>query len=184
MADTDIFQPFIQKLIQLGFYNFFFPWLITTALMYGLLKKSKVLGESNFYNGVVALTIAFLVIGFPQMFGNPSFFALPLSAFFTQATVIILFLGFGFLIASLFYPNLTSWLPTVFKHRSTLAIMIALALALFITSGLVQVLWSGFGPTGGGQKGGTPIDVIIIAAGVIIFVILLIIASSVVRGGE
>jgi len=176
---ADIFQPFIQKLVDLGFYNFFFPWIITTAIMYGLLKKSKVFGDSAMMNGTISLSISFLVIGFPLIFGNPSVFALPMATFFTQATVIVLFLAVGFLMASFFYPNLTSYLSSVMKHRSILAAMIALALGLFITSGLIQILIGGYGKP---SKTGPPLDVITITSGIVIFVVVIIIATVVARG--
>lgn len=175
---ADVFQPFIQKLVDLGFYSFFFPWIVTTAIMYGLLKKAKVFGDSATMNGTVALSVAFLVIGFPVLFGNPTVFALPMATFFTQATVVILLLSVGFIMASFFYPNLTGYLTGVMKHRSILGAMIAIGLGLLITSGLIQILISGYGKP---SKTGPPLDVITIISGIIIFVVVIIIATVVVR---
>jgi uncharacterized membrane protein YjfL (UPF0719 family) len=185
---ADLFQPVIQKLIDLGFYNFFFPFLIAAALFFGLLKKSKLFGDSVVINAVVSLSLAFMIMGFPVIWGQPGFFALPLSAFFAQGTVILLIFMLAFIGASFFYPDMTKWILEVFKHRTMLTIMIAVAFGLLFTSGLIQVLFIGISPPSSGGAGGqqtagkTPFDVIIIVAGIIIFVIMIIIAASVVRG--
>lgn len=182
-----LFQPIVQKLIDLGFYEFFFPWLITAAIFYGLFSKSKILGESHVLNGAISLAIAFLIFGFPVVTGVS--ISLPLSMFFMQATTIILFLVVGFLFASLFYPDLLSFLPKAFARRSVLWIMIVAGVALFITSTLVTVFTQPLtnktrqtSPTGEIIPA-PPQDVIIIAAGVIIFIVLIVIASAVVSSG-
>ena len=184
---ADLFQPIIQKLIDLGFYNFFFPFLVAAALFFGLLKKSKILGDSAVINGVVSLSLAFLIMGFPVIFGQPSFFKLPLSSFFTQATVVLLFFVMAFIGASFFYPDMGKFVADAFKHRTMMTIMIAIAFGLLFTSGLINVLFVGLNPpssaTGGNQQAGKPpFDVIIIVAGIIIFMIMIIIAASIVRG--
>jgi uncharacterized membrane protein YjfL (UPF0719 family) len=183
---ADLFQPIIQKLIDLGFYNFFFPFLIASALFFGLLKKSKILGDSPVINGAVSLALGFMIMGFPVIWGQPSFFAIPLSSYFTQITVIFLMFLFAFIGASFFYPDMTKWIVELFKHRTMLTVMIALAFGLLFTSGLINVLFIGFPSAGGGagskNTGTPPFDVIIIIAGIIIFVIMIIIAASIVRG--
>jgi len=184
---ADLFQPIIQKLIDLGFYNFFFPFLVAAALFFGLLKKSKIFGDSVVINGVVSLSLAFLIMGFPVIFGQPSFFALPLATFFSQATVVLLIFVMAFIGASFFYPDMTKWVLDAFKHRTMLTVLIAIAFGLLFTSGLINVLFVGLSApttgTGENQQGGkTPVDVIIIVAGIIIFMIMIIIAASVVRG--
>lgn len=180
---TNIFQPVVEKLIDLGFYEFFFPWLITAAIFFGLLKKSKVLGEGVVLNGVVALSIAFLIFGFPVISGFS--LALPISSFFTQATAIILFIFMGLLLASMFVPDLRDFLGKAFTRRTILWEMLALGLTLFITSTLISVFWFQAGkPTQPGAPPAPPTDIITIATGVIIFVVLLIIASAVVMGGR
>jgi hypothetical protein len=106
-----------------------------------------------------------------------------MSAFFTQATVVILFIAMGFIAASMFYPNMLDWLPQVFKHRTMLTMMIAVGFGLFITSGMLNVLLVGWNnPKDGGTS--TPRDVLIVVAGIIIFVIVLIIATAVARSSE
>jgi hypothetical protein len=148
--------------------------------MYGLLKKSKIFGDSPLINAVVSLSIAFMIFGFPVIAGIS--LATPLSTFFTQATVWILVLFVGFVFASLFYPDLTKMLLKAFTRRTTLGAMIVLGITLFIVSGLFNTVFiPPTKPTPSGVPAGTPVDVITIVAGVLIFVVLLTIAMAVVR---
>jgi len=178
---ANLFEPVVSNLLELGFYDLLI-FIIVAAIFYGLLKKSKVLGESVAINGVVSLSIAFLVFGFRWITGIA--LTTNLSAFFTQAAVVLLFLLFGFIGASMFYPDMTKWLTEVFSHRTMLAVLITLGLALLITSGLITVLWSGGGEPAEPGEVQTPTDVIVVGAGLLIFMVLIIIASSVVRGAQ
>jgi len=177
----DIFAPLIQNLLSFGFYNLFI-WMLTLAIMYAILKKSKILGESPFINGVVALAIAFFIFAFPVLTGVS--LILPTVTFFTQTTVILLFFIVGFIMASLFYPDLPKFLIEQFVRRTTLWALVALGLALFITSGLVSTFWFGITAptTQGAPVGGVSPDIIIIVTGVVLFVVVLIIAASVATG--
>jgi hypothetical protein len=172
------FEMIVNKLIALGFYDFLFPFIITSAIFYALLRKSKVFGESAFINAAISLSIALLIFGFPVIAGIS--LATPLSTFFTQATVWILIIAIGFLLASFFYPDLTKVLLETFKRRTTLMMMLAIGITLFITSGLLSVFTSGlFAPRAGAPS--PPLDIILIAAGLIIFVVLIIIATAITR---
>ncbi|MEM7825389.1 MAG: hypothetical protein QW412_00840 [Candidatus Aenigmatarchaeota archaeon] len=178
---VDLFTQIVEQLDKLGFFNFFIPWLVTLAIMYAILQKSKVLGESTLINGVVALSIAFMVFAFPVLSGFS--LATPLSLLFTQTTSILLFFFVGFLFASLFYPNLTQFLVQQFTRRTTLFAMIGLGIALFITSGLVGTFWSSASKPPEPGKAGLPQDVIYLTVGIILFVVVLMIASSLARTG-
>jgi hypothetical protein len=172
------FEMIVNKLIALGFYDFLFPFIITSAIFYALLRKSKVFGESAFINAAISLSIALLIFGFPVIAGIS--LATPLSTFFTQATVWILIIAIGFLLASFFYPDLTKVLLETFKRRTTLMMMLAIGITLFITSGLLSVFTSGlYAPRAGAPA--PPLDIILIAAGLIIFVVLIIIATAITR---
>jgi hypothetical protein len=172
------FETIINKMISLGFYNYLFPFIITSAIFYALLKKSKVFGESIFINAIISLSIALLIFGYPVIAGIS--LATPLSTFFTQATVWILVFAIGILLASFFYPDLTKVLLETFKRRSTLMIMLAIGITLFITSGLLSVFTSGLYASRPGALG-PPLDIILIATGLIIFVVLIIIATAITR---
>lgn len=175
---TTPFELVVRKMIDLGFYDFVFPFIITSAIFYALLKRSRFLGESVATNAVIALSIAFLIFGFPVIVGFS--LATPLSTFFTQATVWILIFIIGMVMASIFYPDFLKLLAETFTKRTTVYEMIAIAVALMITSGLVGVFTQAFAPAPGVLA--APRDVIIIIAGIIIFVILILIAASIFRG--
>lgn len=172
----NIFEPIVKNLLEIGFYDILI-FIIVAAIFYGFLKKSKVIGESVVINAVLSLSVAFLVFGYRWITGLA--LTSSLSMFFTQATVILLFFLFGFIGASMFYPDMTKWLTKVFEHRTTLGILIALGIVLMVTSGLIATFWTF------PQKPGTPatpVDITIVGAGLIIFVVLIIVAASVVRG--
>ncbi|HLC39701.1 MAG TPA: hypothetical protein VJJ76_02360 [archaeon] len=177
----DIFEPIINKLLSLGILNAMLLFLFA-AIAYALLKKSKIFGESEILNGVVAFIIAFLIFIFPFITGVS--LVNPISIFFTQSIVIIIFLMIGFIMASFFYPDMPKVLADQFTRRSTLYVMIGLAIGLFITSGLVTTLLAAFsGPKIPKSETGPPSDVLIIGAGLILFIIILLVATSVGRGG-
>src|SRR3989338_8364218 len=125
----DIFEPIINKLLSLGILNAMLLFLFA-AIDYALLKKSKIFGESEILNGVVAFIIAFLIFIFPFITGVS--LVNPISIFFTQSIVIIIFLMIGFIMASFFYPDMPKVLADQFTRRSTLYVMIGLGLILFI----------------------------------------------------
>jgi len=180
---ADIFKPIVNKLLGMGIINAMLLFLFA-AIIYALLTKSKIFGESPIINGVIAFIAAFLIFIFPFITGVS--LVNPLSIFFTQSIVILVFLMVGFLAASFFYPNMPKFLAEQFTHRSTLMVMIGLAIGLFILSGLITTFLSAFSTTpsgdtsGGGSTTKLPTDVLIIAAGLIVFIIILLVASSVV----
>jgi len=176
---ANILDPVITQLLELGVYDIL-VFVVVTAIFYGFLRKSKLLGGSPVLNGVLALSIGFLVLGFKWITGVA--LTTPLSMFFTQGTVLLLLFIFGFLAASMFYPDLLKWLPQVFKTRGMLTIMIVLGFTLLITSGLITILWTVPTPEPGVETVGPPMDIILVATGLIIFVVMLIIAASAAGG--
>jgi len=177
------FEEMIQRLIDLGFYDFFLPFILSTAIFYALLKKSKIISDSPLVNATLALSIAFLIFGYPVIAGIS--LASPLSSFFVQITIWILIFAFGFLIASLFYPDIAKFLTGYFVERRSRFIWVAVVLGIvaFITSGLVSVFTGplGQGPKPG-QAPGPPLDVVALAAGIFILIAIIVIAASVMAG--
>jgi hypothetical protein len=177
---ADIFEPIITQFISLGFLNalmlFFF-----SAILYAILRRSKILGESAIINGFIAFIAAFLVCVFPFITGInliPNF-----SLFFTQSVVVLLFLVMGFILAGLFYPDMPQFLAEHFTHRSILSVMIALGIALFVISGLVSAFLASFTSPKLASGGPAPSsDVLIIGAALIIFVVILIVAGAAAPG--
>ena len=179
MAEN-VFALVINKLLATGFYDLLL-FVFSLALFYALLKKSKILGESNVVNGLIAFVGAFLVFGYPVLVGIS--LTLPLTAFFTQAIVWILIVVMGLILASLFYPDLPKMLAEQFTKRTTLYAMIAIGISILVTSTLVSTLWQGTGqaPTEGPGIPSAPKDVTLIATGVIIFIVLILIGASTMR---
>jgi len=176
------FETVVKMMVSLGFYDFLFPFVISAAIFYALLKRSKMLGDSVVVNAVVSLSMAFMILGFPVLAG----FALgtELSVFFTQAIVFILVFVVGMIIASLFYPDLPKMLAEQFTRRTTMFEMLAVGIALFITSGLVIVFTQGLSSRPG-EELARPVaspDIVLIVSTIVIFVVLIMIAASSMRG--
>jgi len=163
----------IPKLMSLGLFDILI-FVFVLALMYAILRKSKILGENQIINGIISFSIAFMVLAFPVLTGIG--LTMPISKFFTQASIFFLIFLIGFLLASMFYPNLMEWLPKVFTSRHALYVMIVIGIVLFITSGLVGVLIQS---ASNGLTGG-PVDLIVMIVGLLILIVVVIVAS--VRG--
>jgi hypothetical protein len=171
----------IQQMLKVGFFDIL-AFILFLAIFYAMFRKSRILGESVFVNGIAAVAISFFVFLYPFLTG----FSLiqNLVMFFAHASLWILLFLIAFLLASFFYPDLPKMLAATFVRRTTLYMMIGLGFALLVTSGFISMLWKGLMPTEGTQTkpGEVPRDIIILATGIIIFVILLMIAAAVMRG--
>lgn len=135
-----VFEQAIERLIELGFYKFFLPFIIVAAIVYAMLRKSQVLGESPLINGIISISIAFFIFGLPVLAGVS--LVKPLTSFFGQVTVVILIITFGLLIAGLFVPNLIEKLGEWIKGGGIVWWMVVLALVIAITSGLFYFITS------------------------------------------
>lgn len=175
---VDISSLIIQKFLSYGLFNILI-FLLVLTLLYAFLRTKKILGDNPVINAVIAFSIAFLVFAYPIISGVN--LVLPLSSFFTQLFIISLVLFLGILIAGIFYPNLLEFLGKAFQSRNVLFGMIALALSLFVTSGLISVI---FMPTSGAtQQARDAADMSLFVAGLIILFVILLIASHISRGG-
>lgn len=142
----DIFTPVIQRLTELGFFKFMLPYILTSAVFYGLLRKSQVFGkpdENVAVNGVVALIASFMVWASPVILGID--IETQLAAFFTQGVVVTLVFMIALLITGMFLPpDLTSHLAkNLFQGNKAGAILIVgivFAFIIFATSGLWSVV--------------------------------------------
>jgi hypothetical protein len=143
---ADIFTPVIQRLIDLGFFKFMLPYILTSAVFYGLLRKSQIFGKSDenvAVNAVVALIASMMVWASPIILGID--IQTQLAAFFTQGIVVTLVFMIALLIVGMFLPpDLTKQLSdNLFKGNkmgAVLAIGIIFAFIIFATSGLWKVL--------------------------------------------
>jgi len=143
---ADIFTPVIQRLTELGFFKFMLPYILTSAVFYGLLRKSQVFGkpdENVAVNAVVALIASFMVWASPVILGID--IQTQLAAFFTQGIVVTLVFMIALLITGMFLPpDLTGYLSkNLFqgnKAGAALVIGIIFAFVIFATSGLWKVM--------------------------------------------
>ena len=139
------FQLITERLIDLGVFSFFLPWIITAAIMWGLLKRSNIFDPT--INAVLSIAVSFFVWGY---LAQTAFeIGQPLAAFITQGFVLMLVFVFGLIGASMFYPKFSETLTEVFKSSSMIWIFLGLFVGvLFFTSGLYQVLFVSYPTTG------------------------------------
>jgi hypothetical protein len=177
---ADIITPALKWFFEIGFGNVL-VFILVTAIFYAVFRKSKVLGDSEMINGVVAIVAAFFVGFWLPIFTGFSFVS-SMSAFFAQSTAILLFFIISFMLAGFFYPDLTGMLMDQFKSRHTLFIMLVFGVLLLVISTMVTSFWSVFPPAAPGSLAPNS-DLLIITAAVIVFVVILVIASGVTGGG-
>lgn len=139
----DIFRPIILRLQEIGAFNFLFPFLLTSAIIYGLLRKSKVFGdpEKNVaVNSVIALVAAFMVWAFPIMQGIDV--EAQLSTFFAQGLFVSLSLMFALMFFSMVAPDPSAALGKFVQNREVAVIVVAIIVGIFIflTSGLFNLI--------------------------------------------
>jgi len=146
---ADPFETVILNMQNLGFFKFLFPYMLTAAIFYGLLRKSQIFGppERNItVNGIVALVAAFMVWSYPIIAGVD--IQLQLSTFFVQGTIAMLVVIVGLMITGMFAPaNLPEHLAKTFKGGRMWGAVIILGLLIgagvFVSSGLVNVFFPG-----------------------------------------
>ena len=175
---SDVFAPIVTRLVSLGFFNLL-TFILAITLIYALLRQRKIFGDNALINATIAFSIAFFIFAYPIITGVS--LVVPITTFFSQAFVFILIFFVGFLVASIFYPEFPKVLGDFFKSRNVLFSMIALSVALFVTSGLVGIIYSSSGPS---NQPSAPRENILLIAGLIIAVVLLLIAGSIRSGGE
>lgn len=136
------FQLIGQKLAEIGVYDFLFPSIITSAIIYGLLRKAKIFGEEAVaVNAVLALVFSFFIWGYAISLPIMSL-GLPLSKFITQFFIISLIFLFAFIGASLAYPDFTAALGRAFGKSNTMIyiFLTGMTLIFLFTSGLGEIL--------------------------------------------
>ena len=96
------------NLKNMGFFAFL-PFLLTAAILYGLLRRSKLFGEPErnvVVNATVALVAAFLVWAYPIISGiSIEEYQLFFSTFFLKGTVATIVVVIGLVIAGMFFPK-------------------------------------------------------------------------------
>jgi len=171
------FEIVAQKLGEMGFYNFLLPWLVTSALLWGLLKRSNFFGENSIViNSVLSISVSFFIWGFIIFTGSDV--GTSLSTFFTQ----MIFVGLAFLLivllGSLLVPDFTEQLKKVLPTTSVLWIVVVIGVIMLLGAGMINIgsviynLIKTAGSVPGGNVG------ILVVAVFFLLIILTLIASN------
>jgi hypothetical protein len=169
------FDMVINNLKGLGFFEFLLPFLITSAVFYGLLRKSKIFGEPEKnvgVNAVVSLGAAFMVWASPIILGIDitNQFAL----FFLQGMIAMLVIMVIAMIATMFFgEDLPKQLSERFKGQGVWWLVLIVALlvggGIFLSSGIISI----FAPQGFSTFGGTDIGFIVLT--IVMFIVFLVV---------
>lgn len=172
------FEVVIIRLQALGAFQFLFPFLLTAAIFYGLLRKSKIFGEPErnvAVNAVVSIVAAFMVWAYPVLVGVNIEKAL--STFIFQATMATFVVIIGLLISSMFFPEgIGKAVGEKIGSRGAGIVVTAgvlIAAGVLISSGLVNILL----PTAITGPGGLPEETVTTLA--VLFILLLSVAAIV-----
>jgi len=143
------FETVVLRLKDIGAFQFLFPFMLTAAVFYGLLRKTKLFGppEKNIsVNAVVALVAAFMVWASPVLLGIDV--ETQLAAFFFQGTVAILVVVIALLIAGTFLPeDLPKYIGEKIKTGWGVGVIVIAGLliggAILFSSGLISLFIPG-----------------------------------------
>ncbi len=138
---ANIFQIAVERLVDVGFYNFLLPFILFTTLLYAVLTKTKILGESPVVIGIISVSVGLMVFGLPVIAGVN--LTQPLTAFLSQAAVFILVLVMAFLIGSFFYPNIMEKINEIFKLPGPFTWLLWIVIAAAVSVGLFSVVGGG-----------------------------------------
>jgi len=150
---TSAIETVILKLQSMGAFQFLFPFMLTAAVFYGLLRRSQLFGkpeENIAVNAVVALVAAFMVWAYPILVGVNV--EVMLSKFFFQGTLAALVVVIGLLVVSMFLPKgLGESLGEKFTGKGVWIAILVLGLLIgvgvFFASGASEIFFpsEGFG---------------------------------------
>lgn len=143
-------EDVIMKMQEMGIFRFFLPFMLSLAIFYGLLRKSKIFGEPKenvAVNAIVSLIASFMVWAYPVIVGIN--IEKQLASFFTQGMLAFLVTLTGLLLISMFLPpDLSLKLKEIgFGKRvygSLMVVFLLVGFGILISSGLFAV----FFPTG------------------------------------
>lgn len=143
------FETAILKLKELGFFEFFLPFLLTSAIFYGILRKTQLFGDPDkniVVNSVVALAISFFVWAAPVILGID--IEAHLAAFFIQGFSVTLIFLVGLILAGMFFPPdlpkaLSERIKAGWLWSVIIIVAIVIGLILLISSGLYKVIFPG-----------------------------------------
>ena len=117
------FEILVNNLNQMGFFGFLLPWLLMFAVTYGLLLKSKALGEDQKIIGVISLIVAFFVVGY----GGPLF-----GLFFQHLFGIAAMIIGGILVTVLFVSMAGGDISKLAENKAVIALLAGIGLIVFM----------------------------------------------------
>ncbi len=135
----------IQKMRDLGFFQFILPFILTAAIFYGSLRKSKIFGDPDrnvTVNAVISIAAAFMVWAYPIIAGVN--IETQLATFFTHGMIATLVVMLGLIVSGLFMPpDLPKTLADKFKGGRIWAVILIfgmlIGVVVLITSGIVGI---------------------------------------------
>ncbi len=140
------FEIVIGRLRDIGAFQFLFPFILTAAIFYGLLRRSQIFGppERNVaVNAVVALVAAFMVWAYPVLLGVN--IEKQLAQFFFSGVVVLLTVMVGLLVSGMFLKkSLGEVIEEKFKGNMFVSLLILgglLTIGIVISSGLLDVFF-------------------------------------------
>lgn len=142
------FEIAILKLKAFGFFKFLLPFILTAAIIYGLLRKSQLFGEPDknvAVNATIAFTVSLFVWAAPIILGID--IERNLAAFWIQGLSVSLIIIVGLMLASMFFPpDLAKQLTEHMKGKNwfwagLIIVGIFVGGVLLLTSGLYVVLF-------------------------------------------
>jgi hypothetical protein len=174
----------IQKMRELGFFQFILPFIMTSAIFYGALRKSKIFGEPDknvTVNGIVALVAAFMVWSYPVIAGVN--IETQLATFFTHGMIATVAIMLGLIVSSMFMPpDLPKFLSEKFKTGRMwtviLLVGILVGVIVLISSGLIGVFLPQGISLGDGGDSGEWLGVAIVLGGMLGSVALLVFVTK------
>ncbi len=146
------FQVAVLKLSELGAFEFLFPFMLSSAIFYGLLRKSQVFGDPDkniAVNATVSIVASFMVWAYPILIGVS--IEQQLSKFFLQGMVATLVIMLGALISSMFFgQDLSKQLAERFGGNKGFWVAIfggalLIGAGILMSSGLIDVFFPGGG---------------------------------------
>jgi len=169
---TSPFEIVILRLKDLGFFQFFLPFILTGTIFYGLLRKSKLFGEPEkniAINAVISFIAAFMVWSAPIITGVDM--QAQMARFFMQGLIAMLVPLLGILVIGMFLPEgATAKLEEAFKGRARLALVV-IVISVFIGILFSSGLGSFFFPSGISIGVGIGSEWILLIGMIILFVL-------------
>ncbi|MBI2084110.1 MAG: hypothetical protein HYT70_00645 [Candidatus Aenigmarchaeota archaeon] len=134
---TDVFRIAVEQLLALGFYEFVLPFILFSTVLYAMLRKTQILGDSIVIHAIVSMGVGLFIFALPVIIGVGIVPAL--TRFFAQMSILMIVLVFSFLVASFFYPNIVERLPEIVKTSGPLQFIIYMIIGVAGFLGLFSV---------------------------------------------